>query len=409
MAKGTESSRESYHFVPPSILCCGVFLVGQTILSAQSIEGSWTTTALSNSCDVEHKGLVGGVTTMTIVRTEPNTFSFVDANAAALDPAHAAASAASVIVGAGPGKYTYKYHLAETRTTTETVMDWTLTLVNSETLQIDGWAQEYVAGKARDAAGVIPLCILHSTLRRGPGSSGFSVGGAATDSAACSSPKDCMETSGYDTTLALAAGLMGLLSAWGASQMASLAGVVGKTLDAVNTAAAIKGTKDQFDSHFLSDPNTVSEFGAVGAIADLGKQMIDLFEEGNLTTKAILLVTANTDAKIAIDALIPPVGLYDTLAGATNLVSGTLGGRPILPTVDPLTALKDIETAILPSDAIPQPPPMEPVFLPPDMNWAQDFVDQTSKAPDISSMVPPPGGIDAPTDDGGGLEGGDDS
>jgi len=405
MIKANKPRHESHYVVPVFVLCCGVFLAGQTALRSQSIEGSWIVIADSNSCDKEHKGATGRVTT--IVRRGPNTFSFVEAGAAAMDPADTAALAAAVIVGTGPDKYTYKYHRAETRTTTEVAMEWTLRLVSNDTLQIDGWAQEYDAGKTRDVAGVIPLCILHSTLRRGSGASGSAGGGGATNIGACSSPEDCMRTDGYDTTMAVSSGLLGLLGVWGGIQMASLAGVVGKALDAASTALAIADTRDQFDKSFLGDPVDVSKFAAIGAIADLGEGISDLLEEGDATTEAIMDLTGNSLAKVAIDA-IPPVGLYDAVAGGVNLASGAFGGQPVLPTVS--TEINEIETALAPSDAIPQPAPMDPIFVPPDANWAQNFVDQTGSASAVSSLVPPPPeSVDAPPGIGGNQDCGDDS
>jgi hypothetical protein len=201
----SEERTNSCHWFLVASLYCGFLLAGQTTLRAQSIEGIWTRTAFSNSCDVYGPDTLfeRGVP---IVRRGPNTFSFGDADTAALDP-QATAAAAARIVGTGPGKYTYSYHLAETPTTTETVIEWTLTLANSDTLQIDGWEQEFATGN------VLPRCIVHYTLRRSSGTSSFPSGGAGTDSASCSSWGDCAQTAGYIATMASAAGLLG----WGLS------------------------------------------------------------------------------------------------------------------------------------------------------------------------------------------------
>lgn len=421
--------------------------VGMVAHAQVSIEGTWTLGPVS---------VVGGSCTptaqlgqsTTIIRQGPDSFAFPDYKTTGTTEIKGAFSdeyapyTSTLITGVGPGEYTWQYRQPETRTATGVAMDMALTLTDSNTLQVDLKVQEEY-----DPNGVLPHtgepvpgpCTFHVTgLRSGLGAGGLSTG-------TCASWEDCATTGGYMATIAGASGLLGLMGSFFGAQLAGLigslndvftgsmqavaqaleqesgaeavanvsaaavtggpAGAVDKTLDAGSTAASI--------ADFLSDtplPN-VSNAGALGAGVDLGKQIFDLVEQGDATTGAILAATANTDVKLAIDVLIQPVGSYDAVAGAANFASGMVGGQPVLPTVDPLAALKDLETAIVPSDAIPQPAPMEPIFLPPDANWAQQFVDQTSNPPDISSMTPPTGANSPPTDDLGDLNsgGGDDS
>ena len=108
-----------------------------------TIEGSWTVADSSNSCGS------GGPTGYKIVRQGANTFAFAEGGR-------------SPIIGTGPGKYAWHFRQAETSTDVGWATDMTLTLVDNDTLQMDGQAQ-VLASQADSQPGP---CILHFILRR---------------------------------------------------------------------------------------------------------------------------------------------------------------------------------------------------------------------------------------------------
>jgi hypothetical protein len=108
-----------------------------------TIEGSWTVADSSNSCGS------GGPGSYNILRQGADTFVFAHDRRAP-------------IVGAGPGKYALHFRQAETSTDDGWAMDMAFTLVDSDTLQMDGQAQILVS-QADNQPGP---CILHFILRR---------------------------------------------------------------------------------------------------------------------------------------------------------------------------------------------------------------------------------------------------
>lgn len=210
--------------------------------STASIEGSWTVLGTASNCGPSGVGNSQNSTVTTIVRQGANVFAFKDFERTGIKAIQGNFSLAyapytsSLITGVGVGTYKWQYRQPETKTATGFAIDMTLTLAGSDTLQSDLKVQAgydpngVVVGDRRILDGLPvgsdypPPCIVHQTLRR-VGSSGLSAGGAANDSGVCSSLEDCLQTGGYDSTVALAGGVLALLSAFAGFQLAGLSDI----------------------------------------------------------------------------------------------------------------------------------------------------------------------------------------
>ena len=107
-----------------------------------SIEGSWSVASSSNSCGT------GGPSGYRIVRQSASAFAFAEGG--------------PPITKTGPRNYAWHFRQPETSTDDGWANDMQLTLVDIDTLQIDGQAQ-ILASQADSQPGP---CILHISLRR---------------------------------------------------------------------------------------------------------------------------------------------------------------------------------------------------------------------------------------------------